>query len=92
MPPVTRNGARRGGRGRGGRGGNINNQPQIPQVPAVPAPIGAAQAAVVQQAMVVPPPAVPVYGSTECRPGWRVFSSYEHTFNFKALHISYKLR
>ena len=63
MPPVTRNGARRGGRGRGGRGGNANVQPQVPQVLAAPAPIEAAPAVVVQpivQTMVVPPPAVPV--------------------------------
>ena len=31
MPPITRNGARRGVRGRGGRGGNAVVNPQIPQ-------------------------------------------------------------
>ena len=63
MPPITRNGARRGGRGRGGRGGNANVQPQVPQVLAAPTLIEAAPAAVVQpivQTMVVPPPTVPV--------------------------------
>ena len=31
MPPITRNGARRGVRGRGGRGGNAVVNPQPPQ-------------------------------------------------------------
>ncbi len=57
MPPITRSGARRGE-----RGGNANVQPQVQ---AAPAPIQAALVPVVQhqqnvQAMVVPPPAVPV--------------------------------
>lgn len=72
MPPVTRNGAQRGRRGRGGRGGNANVQPLAEPAPigaaiapmeVAPAPIDAAPTAVVQpivQAMVVPPPAVPV--------------------------------
>ena len=63
MPPVTRNGARRGIRGSGGRGGNANIQPQEPQVLAEQEPIVEVPAMDVpplEQAMVVSPPAVQV--------------------------------
>ena len=64
MPPITRNGARRGIRGRGGRGVNVIVQPQEPQVLAKPEPAVVAVPAMeeqpIVQAMVVPPPAVHV--------------------------------
>ena len=69
MPPVTRNGARRGIRGRGGRGGNAITQPQEPQEPQILAEqepiveVPAMEVPPLEQAMVVPPPAVQVNAS-----------------------------
>ena len=66
MPPITRNGARRGIRGRGGRGGNANTQPKEPQEPQVLAEqepileVPAMDVPPIEQAMVVPPPVVQV--------------------------------
>ena len=63
MPPVTRNGARRGIRGRGGRGGNAIAPPQEVQAIAEQEPIvevPAMEVPPLEQAMVVPPPAVQV--------------------------------
>ena len=90
MPPITRNGARRGGRGRGGRGGNTNVQPQVPQVEAAPTPVEAAPAAVVQQnvqAMVVPPPVVPVIAPPNVDQVG-VYSNYVRNFKFS---IAYEI-